>query len=72
MKKCSGMQCHGMVPVKVVLPYVVIAFVCFRPAARPMGGDGGRGAQNGMSADHRAQIDDLQAQVAQLHFILPC
>jgi hypothetical protein len=28
-----------------------------------MGGDGGRGAQNGMSADHRAQIDDLQAQV---------
>lgn len=37
-----------------------------RPVARAMGGDGGRGAQNGMSADHRAQIDDLQAQVMEM------
>jgi hypothetical protein len=27
-----------------------------------MGGDGGR-PQNGMNADHRAQLEDLQAQV---------
>ena len=31
-----------------------------------MGGDVGRGAQNGMNADHRAQVEDLQAQVTLL------
>jgi hypothetical protein len=35
----------------------------FRPAGRPVGGEMSRGAQNGMSADHRAQLEELQAQV---------
>lgn len=56
-KPSSGM------PKRAVAPKPAMAS---RPAGRPMGGDVGRGAQNGMSADTRAQLEDLQAQVMEM------